>query len=90
MVTFQEFRKLMEKRRITADELVYKFRGKIEDPRDFLNRVWQERYDSVVIPYRSVLKFYHQEKPVMDRRFSGSRTREIVKEFGGVFAPPLG
>ena len=96
MVTFKDFRRLMDQRSITADELVYEFRGKIDDPRDFLTRVWQERYSDVVIPYRSVLKLFYREQAlrdlaraakrglsqeVTDMDFSGSRTPEIVKEF---------
>ena len=90
MVTFQAFSKLMEKRRITVDDLVERFRGKFDNPRELFERMWQGRYADVVIPYRSVLEFYFKEKRLQDMRKSGGRTREIVKEFGGVFCPPIG
>lgn len=84
MITFKEFRKVMERRGRSKDELVRRFSRKIEDPRDFIERVWQGRFDDVVIPYRTVLAFYVQE-----RRLLGGRTREIIEDFGGVFIPPL-
>ena len=70
LVTFREFRELMERRNHSVDELVDMFRGKIEDPREFFERVmscrvkiggrYEDRSDCV-IPYRSVLEFYRQE-----------------------------
>ena len=65
-VTHQEFRNLMAKRKRTADDLVDLFRGKIEDPREFFERVMSWRYhgedrSGVVIPYRSVIEFYQRE-----------------------------
>jgi len=69
-ITFKEFRSVMEKRRRTVDDLVDIFRGKIEDPRDFFERVmscrvkiegrYEDRSD-VVISYRSVIEFYQRE-----------------------------
>jgi hypothetical protein len=54
----------------TVDDLVDLFRGKIEDPREFFERVmscksklngrYEDRTD-VVIPYRSVIEFYQGE-----------------------------
>jgi len=84
MVTFKEFRKVMERRGRSKDELVRQFSRKVEDPRAFFERVWHGRHDDVVIPYRSVLAYY-----VRERRLLGGRTREIIKDFGGVFSPPL-
>jgi hypothetical protein len=71
-VTFKDFQKLMIKRKRTVDDLVDIFRGKLDDSRDFFERVmscqWRDpetrRYEDrgfVVIPYRSVLKFYFEE-----------------------------
>src|SRR5215831_928209 len=70
LVTFREFRELMERRNHTVDELVNMFRGKIEEPREFFERVlagrvkidgrYEDRNDSI-IPYRSVIEFYTQE-----------------------------
>src|SRR5207247_10822280 len=66
-VTFKEFQVLMAKRKRTVDDLVDLFRGKIDDPREFFERVmtckWKHQDRSeVVIPYRSVLQFYAKEK----------------------------
>ena len=71
-VTFKDFQKLMIRRKRTVDDLVDIFRGKLDDSRDFFERVmscqWRDpetrRYEDrgfVVIPYRSVLKFYFEE-----------------------------
>jgi len=66
-VTFKEFQQLMIGRKRTVDDLVDLFRGKIDDPREFFERVmsckWKHQDRSeVVIPYRSVLQFYAKEK----------------------------
>jgi hypothetical protein len=65
-VTFKKFAKLMQKRRRTLNDLVDMFRGRIEEPREFFERVLSCKYkyedrSSVVIPYRSVLQFYYHE-----------------------------
>lgn len=71
-ITFKEFSKLMVKRKRNVDDLVDIFRGKLDDPRNFFDRVmscqWRNpdtsRYEDrsdVVIPYRSVIEFYRQE-----------------------------
>src|SRR5690242_2882113 len=69
-ITFKDFSTLMAKRKRGVDDLVDIFRGKIEDPRDFFERVmscrvridghYEDRSD-VVIPYRSVIEFYQRE-----------------------------
>ena len=65
-ITFKEFATLMRKRGHSAESLAERFRGKIEEPRDFFERVMSCRYkgedrSGVVIPYRSVIEFYHVE-----------------------------
>jgi hypothetical protein len=65
-VTFRDFRELMDRRNHDVDGLVDLFRGKIEDPREFFERVMSCRYHGedrgdVVIPYKSVIDFYEQE-----------------------------
>ena len=65
-VTFKEFQMLMAERQHSVDDLVQLFRGKIDDPREFFERVMSCRYhgedcSAVVIPYRSVIAFYEQE-----------------------------
>ena len=54
-ITFRDFRELMERRSHDVDGLVDLFRGKIEDPREFFERVMSCRYhgedrSDVVIP----------------------------------------
>lgn len=72
-ITFGDFAKLMLKRKRSVDDLVDIFRGKIEDNRDFFERVIScqarnpetgrhEDRSGVVIPYRSVIEFYRMEQ----------------------------
>ena len=70
LVTFREFRELMERRNHSGDELVDMFRGKIEDPREFFERVMScrvkigGRYEdrsNCMIPYRPAIEFYREE-----------------------------
>lgn len=65
-VTLGEFAQLAKRRGHTVDSLADSFRGKIEDPREFFERVMSCRYkgegrSDVVIPYRSVIEFYRQD-----------------------------
>jgi hypothetical protein len=65
-VTFKDFQRLMIKRKRNVDDLVDIFRGRLEDTRDFFERVMTCRYHGddrgdVVIPYRSVIEFYLKE-----------------------------
>lgn len=72
-ITFRQFAALMGKRKRTVDGLVEFHRGKIDDPRDFFERVMScqhrnpetRRYEDrgdVVIPYASVVAFYQKER----------------------------
>ena len=66
-ITFKEFRDLAIKRHRSVDDLVGLFRGKIDEPREFFERVMSCKYrhedrSSVVIPFRSAIDFYLQEK----------------------------
>jgi hypothetical protein len=71
-VTFKEFQKLMAKRRRSVDDLVDIFRGRLDDSRNFFERVmscqWRNpdtgRYEDrsdLVISYKSVIEFYLKE-----------------------------
>ncbi len=60
-VTFGDFAKLATRRGWTVDALAQKFRGRIDDPREYFTRVLGGRYSDVVIPYRSVLELYSIE-----------------------------
>jgi hypothetical protein len=72
LITFREFQLLMKQRNHDVDELVNTFAGKIDEPRKFFERVmsceWRnpdtgrlEDRGDVVIPYKSVVKFYQEE-----------------------------
>jgi hypothetical protein len=72
-ITFKDFQKLMTNRRRTVDDLVDIFRRKLDDSRNFFERVmscqWRNpdtgRYEdrsNVVIPYESVIEFYRKEQ----------------------------
>ena len=88
MVTFKQFRKVMSGRH-TPQALASRFRRKIDNQADFFSRVWQERYDDVVIPYRSVLEFYGLQCKVSDKQKRPRQPMENTGLFGGVFSPPL-
>ena len=71
-VTFGQFRDVMEHRNHDVDDLVRLFDGKIDEPRKFFERVMSCRWKNpetgrfgdrsdVVILYKSVIDFYHQE-----------------------------
>jgi hypothetical protein len=62
-VTFKAFRSLMAKRHYGLDDLVPMFRGQLDEPRELLARILKVANDTdgTVIPYRCLLKFYHQE-----------------------------
>jgi hypothetical protein len=83
-VTFNDFRKLMLKRKRSVDDLVDIFRGKIDDPRQFFERVmscvWRnpgtrrdEDRSDVVIPYRSVIEFFQKEQHYLEDYQNGRR-----------------
>ena len=65
-ITFKNFANVVKRRGHTPESLAALFRGKIEDPREFFERVMScrshgEDRSSVVIPYRSVIEFYQKE-----------------------------
>ena len=65
-ITFKEFSTLAKKRGHNAESLAELFRGKVEEPREFFERVMSCKYrgedrSDVVIPYRSVIAFYQAE-----------------------------
>ena len=67
-VTYAHFAKLTHRRGWTAAFLADHFRGKIEEPRVFFERVLAcrsngEDLSESVIPFRSVLEFYQRELP---------------------------
>jgi hypothetical protein len=65
-ISFGNFCKLAKSRGHTVESLADRFRGKIENPSEFFERVMSCRYHGedrswVVIPYRSVIEFYSKE-----------------------------
>ena len=71
-VTFKDFAALAKRRGWTPEFLAEEFRGKIEEPSDFFHRILSCKYKGegrswLVVPYRSVLEFYHKElSPLID------------------------
>jgi hypothetical protein len=65
-ITFKDFMHVAKRRGHIPESLAALFRGKIEEPREFFERVmsckWKgEDRSGVVIPYRSAIEFYEQE-----------------------------
>ena len=65
-VTFKDFAAIAKKRGHSPEPLAELFRGKIEEPREFFERVmacrWKgEDRSGVVIPYRSAIEFCQAE-----------------------------
>ncbi len=65
-VTFDEFSKLAQRRGWTVQYLAERFRGVIDEPSEFFNRVLNCRHQGeyrgdLVIPYRSVVEMYQCE-----------------------------
>jgi len=61
-ITFRMFRRVVSKRGWDPGSLGKEIGGENEAPTDFFRRVWDTANDSTVIPYRSVLKFYFEQK----------------------------
>jgi len=60
-VTFGMFKKLVEQRGWNPESLASELR-EIEQPKEFFNRVSDRKHADLVIPYRSVLRFYFEQK----------------------------
>lgn len=63
VVTFKDFAELARRRGWTAASLAERFRGKIEQPREFFERVLRSDSGPAdrsggVIPYRGIIEFY--------------------------------
>lgn len=56
-VTYSEFAKLAHQRHWTIESLAARFRGKIDEPREFFSRVLKAS-GAALLPYRSVIDFY--------------------------------
>lgn len=65
-ITYANFAKLAQRRGWTGAFLAERFRGKIEEPRAFFERVLAclskgDDLSEVLLPYRSVIEFYQTE-----------------------------
>lgn len=61
-LTFSRLKRVLRDRGITEDSFVDEFRGVVVDPRDFFKRVHEDRYGDVVVPFRSVIKWWVRER----------------------------
>ncbi len=59
-VTFAQFAHLAKSKGWTAPYLAERFRGKIENPSAFFQRIMDPRATGCAISYRSVLQFYFE------------------------------
>ena len=57
-ITCSEFAKLAQQRHWTVESLAARFRGKIDEPREFFTRVLKASNAAALVPYRSVIEFY--------------------------------
>jgi hypothetical protein len=62
-ITFREFAAFARQRGLSVQALADRFRGRIEQPLEFFNRVLSSKTPAAIIPYRSVLEFYVLEQP---------------------------
>jgi len=62
-VSFAQFARAGRRLGWSIDFLTKIFRGKVEDPRDLLERIFDrhDRHGTMLIPYRSLLDFYWRE-----------------------------
>jgi hypothetical protein len=65
-VSFADFASRARAAGHDVNRLVDLLRGKIEDPREF-TRIFQPNHADVIVPYRSVLKFYRRLLRIAER-----------------------
>lgn len=63
-ITYSEFAKLAQQRHWTVESLAARFRGKIDEPREFFTRVLKGSNGAGLLPYRSVIDFYEEAQSV--------------------------
>ena len=61
-ISFKEFAALAGRRRWTLESLAARFRGRIENPRQFFSDVLSNKHEGCVVPYRSVIEFFATER----------------------------
>lgn len=90
-VTFGQFSKAAARHGWSLEFLVKMFRGKIDDPRELFERIFDRhgRHAAMLIPYASVLAFYWREttaKPCRRARKSAPKMPAVPTSF----APEMG
>lgn len=70
-ITYAQFAKLAQRRHWTVEPLSARFRGKIDEPREFFTQVLKASNSAAVIPYRSVIQFYTDSETVKPAAVSG-------------------
>jgi hypothetical protein len=88
-ISFKDFAALANKRGHTAESLADIFRGKIEEPREFFERVmtckWKhEDRSGCVIPYRSAIEFYLKETQYLKDRKEEQERLALKRKRGPV------
>jgi len=61
-ITFKDFAALAKRKGWKPESLAVKFRGKVDGPSEFFHRVLGGKHGDVVIPFHTVLDFYHKEQ----------------------------
>jgi len=61
-VSFRNFAALAKRKGWKPEFLAVQFRGKVDSPSEFFHRVLGGEHGNVVIPFHTVLDFYHQEQ----------------------------
>ena len=90
-ISFKDFAALANKRGHTVESLADRFRGKIDEPREFFERVMTSKHkhedrSNVVIPYRSVIEFYLKETEYV-RDSQQEQKRAALKRKRGPLSP---
>ena len=78
-VTYSEFAKLAHQRHWTIESLAARFRGKIDEPREFFSRVLKAS-GAALLPYRSVIDFYEAGLNIYARSLSSQTVRLGCKQ----------
>jgi hypothetical protein len=85
-VTFGQFARGGRRLGWSIDFLVRMFRGRIDEPRDLFERIFDrhDRHAAMLLPYATVLAFYHREttaKRTRPRRKSPEKVPAVATSF---------
>lgn len=59
-ITFAQVRDLAARNRMTLDDLVEHFHGRVDRPRELFTRIFDKRYGEVVLPYRAIIEWFQK------------------------------